>query len=74
MSVWSSICLATGLPTPCPAFPSMRIRIGRSLSPFGLQPRRHLAGVQRVDAGVALGGDEQHGRVGVPVVTWWYGE
>ena len=28
-----------------------------------LQQRRHLAGVQRIDAGVALGGGEQHRRV-----------
>jgi hypothetical protein len=35
MSVNSSICLVTGFPAPCPAFDSMRNRIGRAwLLPF----------------------------------------
>ena len=64
-SASSSARLATGLPTPCPARPSWNSRIGRS-SWHGrrrLQQRGHLAGVQRVDAGVALGGREQRRRV-----------
>ena len=64
-SASSSACLLTGLPTPWPARPSWCSRTGRSSwSPdAALQQRRHLAGVQRVDPGVALGRGEQHRRV-----------
>ena len=40
-----------------------------------LQQRGHLAGVERIDPGVALGRRQQNvAGYAVPSTTWWYGE
>ena len=64
-SASSSACFSSGLPTPWPARPSWRSRIGCVVAARRgpLEGGGHLAGVQGVDARVALGRREQHRRV-----------
>ena len=74
MSASSSITLATGLPAPCPAFVSTRIRIGPPSRRRGLQPRRELLRHAGRHAVVGVGGRDQHRRIDRAVATLWYGE
>ena len=68
VSVSSSSTFASGFPAPWPARASSRSSTGSAATTVAcLQPGRHLARVQRIDARVALGGGDQDRRVGGPV-------
>ena len=66
-SVYSSICLRDGLACSVAGFAfdaqQDRLVFACAVLRFGLHQRGHLVGVHGVDAGVGVGGHEQHGGI-----------